>query len=539
MKKSNLLLVALQVFSAAQSQNVGIGTNAPTGPLSFANQYGNKVVFYGDGSLFHFGIGVQNAVLQLYGDVGSSNIAFGYGRSGTFVQRMRIMNGGSEGMELAGRMTLRNGTNPVDANAGPGIWMYKADNSGLLGLFGVKDNQNIGFFGGPGNWGFTYNALNSRVGIGNNNPNAPLAFAADLGKKITLYPGASGDVGLGVSGNLLQIFSDKPDAAVAIGYDAAGTFNERMRIINTGGEGMDLNGRMTLRNGTSPLDISYGPGIWMFKADNTSALGFVGVQNNQNMGFYGGPGGWGFTYNALNSRVGIGNNNPNAPLAFAPLLGKKITLYPGATGDVGFGVAGNRLQIYSDNPNADVAIGYDAAGTFNERFSFKPNGAMAVGGDLGAAGFFLRSNGNAAATWSSPTNELYQKTVSIKGVGLVDLKKNILSDIPGLNYTFSLIRNAKVLVYFDIASYTDYCLACGPAYVRINLNLDGNDLPGHSYKLIDILDETLIGHELLQVAPGNHTIKLKATFFSGPNVSLGAVAGAAIVNNMIVQIIPE
>ena len=102
--------------------------------------------------------------------------------------------------------------------------------------------------------------------------------------------------------------------------------------------------------------------------------------------FFGGPAGWGLTYNGLNSRVGIGNNDPNAPLAFAPSLGKKITLYPGSTGDVGFGVAGNRLQIYSDNPYADVAIGYDAAGTFNERFAFKPNGALALNGNTGNAG---------------------------------------------------------------------------------------------------------------------------------------------------------
>ena len=36
--------------------------------------------------------------------------------------------------------------------------------------------------------------------------------------------------------------------------------------------------------------------------------------------------------------VGIHNSNPNAPLAFPAFLGKKITLYPGATGDVGFAV---------------------------------------------------------------------------------------------------------------------------------------------------------------------------------------------------------
>jgi hypothetical protein len=151
-----------------------------------------------------------------------------------------------------------------------------------------------------------------------------------------------------------------------------------MRVINSGPDVVDLKGRITLRNGTSPLDINYAPGIWMYKADNSAALGFMGTQNNQNIGFYGGPGGWGFTYDAINSRVGIGNNNPNAPLAFAPSLGKKITLYPGATGDVGFAVQGNVLQVFADHPNADVAFGYDQSNVFTERMRVKGSGNVGI-----------------------------------------------------------------------------------------------------------------------------------------------------------------
>jgi hypothetical protein len=100
-----------------------------------------------------------------------------------------------------------------------------------------------------------------------------------------------------------------------------------------------------------------------------------------------------------NGNIGIGNNNPNTALTFAPSLGKKITLYPGATGDVGFGVAGNRLQIYSDNPNADVAIGYDAGGIFNEKFSVKPNGALALQGNTGQEDQIITSNGSGGASY--------------------------------------------------------------------------------------------------------------------------------------------
>jgi hypothetical protein len=88
-------------------------------------------------------------------------------------------------------------------------------------------------------------------------------------------------------------------------------------------------------------------------------MGFMGVQNNSNIGFYGGPTAWGFTYNTLNGKVGINNNNPDAQLSFSSSLEKKITLYPGGTGDVGMSVAGNDFRLYADNLNARVSFGYD------------------------------------------------------------------------------------------------------------------------------------------------------------------------------------
>ena len=198
------------------------------------------------------------------------------------------------------------------------------------------------------------------IGINNPNPQFPLSFNGNLGDKISLWTdGTPTHYGFGIQSGLLQVFSKTDLDDIGFGYGSSSSFNQRMRIKNSGEYGMELNGRMLLRNGTVPLDINYGAGIWLAKADNTDVLGFMGIQNNQNMGFYGGPAGWGFTYDAVNSRVGIGNPSPNAPLSFPPLLGKKITLYPGVSGDVGMSVQGNLLQIYSDNPNADIALGYE------------------------------------------------------------------------------------------------------------------------------------------------------------------------------------
>ncbi len=67
------------------------------------------------------------------------------------------------------------------------------------------------------------------------------------------------------------------------------------------------------------------------------------------------------------SNVGIGNTNPIRPLSFPPVLGEKILLYPGATGEVGIGVYGNELRIHTDYAPARISFGYqDNAGNFTQ-----------------------------------------------------------------------------------------------------------------------------------------------------------------------------
>jgi len=316
---------------------------------------------------------------------------------------------------------------------------------------------------------FAVIVFSQNVGIGTTTPTGPLSFPNVLGNKIVLYgDGNTSHYGFGIQGGQLQMYSDAPAANISFGYGRSGSFNERMRLINGSPDGLLLYGRVTLKNGTNPLDQNYGAGIWLFRADNTASLGFLGVQNNQNMGFYGGPAGWGFTYDAVNSRVGIGNNNPNAPLAFPPSLGKKITLYPGATGDVGFGVAGNRLQIYSDNPNADVALGYDAAGTFNERFAVKPTGALAINGSIGSPGQVLKSNGSgAAATWTERPRAL---SFSQTGNTANFTSSDMFMSIPGLdNQSFSITETSNVVFNANILVYDANTISTSYVYTEVQI----------------------------------------------------------------------
>jgi hypothetical protein len=274
--KKTITIVLLAMAQVSVAQNVGIGTNTPTGPLSFANTLGNKLVLFGDGNSNHYGIGVQGAMLQLYSDAAAANIGFGFGRSGAFNERARINNSGLEGMYLNGRLHLRNG-DPANAGGGGGIWLYNTNNTAQIGFMGTQNNQNIGFFGGPALWGFTYDVTTSRVGIGNNSPNAPLAFGATLGKKITLFPGAQGDAGFGISANRLQIYADNSNADVAIGYDAAGVFNERFAVKPTGALAVNGNtgtaGQMLVSNGGgAPAAWVARPGVIFFTRSNMSNL---------------------------------------------------------------------------------------------------------------------------------------------------------------------------------------------------------------------------------------------------------------------------
>lgn len=151
---------------------------------------------------------------------------------------------------------------------------------------------------------------NGNTGIGLASPAFPLSFAPLLGDKISLWSNSSNSYGFGIQSGLLQMHTDVSYSDIAFGFGSSVAFTERARIINAGGTGLDLSGRIVMRNGTSPLDINYGAGVWLYKADNSGLLGFMGTQNNQNIGFYGGPVGWGLAYDAINSRVGIGTATP-------------------------------------------------------------------------------------------------------------------------------------------------------------------------------------------------------------------------------------
>ena len=224
-------------------------------------------------------------------------------------------------------------------------------------------------------------------------------------------------------------------------------------------------------------------------------------------------------------------------------LVKKITLYPGATGDVGFVVAGNRLQIYSDNPFADVAFGYDAAGVFNERFAVKPNGALAVVGNTGNPGQILMSNGaGGAATWTDkPYVMVFNQNFDVHITGVFTE-----SPIPGMDgEQFTIAQNSKVV--FTTTLYLATSTFGSPrTETFVEIKNSSNNRVGYAdsyFQFHDYPGQRIVANgATVTLTPGTYTIYVKTRRTSTIDGELHAwTAGACACQGgqMILQVLPE
>jgi Chaperone of endosialidase len=183
--------------------NVGIGQTGPGHPLSFADSLGNKISLFGQNTS-HYGIGMQSSLLQFYSDSAGADIAFGYGSSANFTERMRVKGNGYVGIGTNGpgeKLTINSGwlrfdssdTGNVGYMATSDYWKIYGtgtdDNGSLVIQTGDNTNEPIIFKQQDSERMRIHS--NGYVGIGTNSPRAPLEISGQ-GSSITHRNDAQG-----------------------------------------------------------------------------------------------------------------------------------------------------------------------------------------------------------------------------------------------------------------------------------------------------------------------------------------------------------
>jgi hypothetical protein len=240
--------------------------------------------------------------------------------------------------------------------------------------------------------------------------------------------------------------------------------------------------------------------------------------------------------NGNTQRIGIGTDAPTAPLGFAAVLGKKISLFPNGANDYGLGISSTRLQIFSDGwAGGDVAIGTDAAGVFTERLAVKNNGALAVSGNTGAAGQVLQSNGSGAAvTWVNPTSNRYGNFYQITATTYLPI--NGAAAFPGLSQVVNVSTTSRLVINFSIASGSAPCFACPGSSPSVQLLV--NSAPHHAYSVsvANGEQETISGTYSFVATPGSYNISF---FVNSGAAAIEFGASGQGASLLYIEVIPQ
>ena len=261
-------------------------TTIQSGPLKIdsmdlGSRVGNRVsLFEGLGNIPKYGFGIQSGTLQMFSDAPGAVISFGHGNSYNFFERVRIINQGEYDMTVKGRLQLQTGTQSA------GLWLNNSANTINNAFIGMAGDNQVGFFGGTGaQWGLTMNTATGNVGIGLNGAAAfkPLSFPSSLGEKILLYPGGTGEVGIGVYGNELRLHADNPNAKVSFGtQDNAGNFSENALAQRNGAFAFSVLGSLWVNGTTYASDQRFKQNIVPLNKSLDKLLQLRGVSYNMN-----------------------------------------------------------------------------------------------------------------------------------------------------------------------------------------------------------------------------------------------------------------
>jgi len=262
-------------FLVANGKNgrLGIRNRDPQYPLSFDNQAGGKISLFKDGNGNHYGLGIGNSTMQLMTPHNSSSIVFGYGPSGSFTENMRV---GGNGNVSIGTTDISMAGLTVNKKAGATHALFGSNTTGVA----IESS-----FPGIG--------LNSYYN----------------GNRKTIATGYSGYIGVNPSVGGMQLLV----STQSNNTDVAGTYKTALDIKADGKIGigvsdpaylLDIGERMRIR-GTP----GFTAGIWLNNEANTALASFVGMQADNQVGFFGfGSAGWGLLMNTQTGAISVGGN---------------------------------------------------------------------------------------------------------------------------------------------------------------------------------------------------------------------------------------
>ena len=227
--------------------NLGIGTNSTPVPLTFNGGAGDRISFFYTSPTSLYGLGIQNQLLQMYTNGSSSDIAFGYGSSGSFNENFRIKGNGNVGVGT------NNPSFKFQISSATGGLFFDPNQPNFNRMKSTASETGIGrdlLLNAGGNGGLSpdlYIKTNGNIGIGNSNPTEKLHINSDLiGLDSSFIITNSGRVGMGmnptmrldvwpsgtitdqqvmrVTGYVLDNPSSPPIAAIRGGGDGASVF---------------------------------------------------------------------------------------------------------------------------------------------------------------------------------------------------------------------------------------------------------------------------------------------------------------------------
>lgn len=376
------------------------------------------------------------------------------------------------------------------ANIGGNSNSFFGAGSGRFTQFGGF-NSFFGAAAGNSNLGGSNNVFVGReAGYGNTsgNKNTALGANADVLQSDLVNATAIGaNAQVAQSNSLVLGSSNGVNSATADTNVGIGTSTPNFRL--------DLVGRMRIQQTINASGASDSAGIWLFQRTPNAQRAFIGMQDDDNVGFYGNNGGaWGLVMNTATGyvsvplRIGVGTTNPLAQLHVA---GSEIL----STGtNAGFKFRNrnstNSAEDWVWYANGNIARLFSA--TSGDLVTINTTGVMTIAG-LGAAG--------STQLCRNASNEISSCSSSIR------YKNNVQNFRPGLD----LIRKLRPVSFnwkadgrADLGLVAEEVAAAEPLLSSTN---EKGEVEGVKYDRVGVVLVNAVNEQQTQIDEQRATIE--------------------------------